>query len=347
MAKPKSQMELIKPDPPPKDFPLVAQLLEHATSLTVVGDYLKKRGLAHSAGSWEEMRENRLTPELRKGTLTITDLIELLAEVEEYGRAHTFLYTIPKNECALLLNEDRVRNTAKKLGVLDRLGPGQVLDQPATPTLTSIRLGSDERGTSLTLKVIEKRDEHELVGEEIQGDLLVVRYRVVPVRAVNVVRLFSFGLLEIRIQSHRSSTRYADDLARIREIVKDFVPVSNPKDFSLGHAKLRLWTQREKFADLVKFSTSRLRNRSGNMISATSGSEEKNLLQDAKVTASVDAFCAGGGAYCESSNLYWLKQDGKLPSRDIHMLLPELRNEFAIPANCSKLDYEYSSPSSD
>jgi hypothetical protein len=54
-------------------------------------------------------------------------------------------------------------------------------------------------------------------------------------------------------------------------------------------------------------------------------------------------------AYCDTSNVWWLKGGGKqaenefdmIPSKDVHVLLRGAINEFAVTAKCSKQDYEY------
>ena len=70
---------------------LVTELLSRATSLGVVSEFLKARGLHHSAGSWDEMRDKRIIPTIGRQKLTIDDLIELLSEVRIWTQPHVFV----------------------------------------------------------------------------------------------------------------------------------------------------------------------------------------------------------------------------------------------------------------
>lgn len=241
-----------------------------------------------------------------------------------------------------LLDDASVTSTAAGLGLSSSIGVGRVLDQPASPTITAIRLENEKRGKTLTIKVIEKRIEHRYVGESIEGDSLRKEWKIEEARAVNVVRLFSVGLLEVRIASHQTSKRYDTDIKRVLKKVEPFIPRDKFTEFSLGKAKIELWNKREVNREKLRFSNSTLRNSTGSTINAACAVEEGDLFKDKAVAASLGEFWKSGDVHCESSNLYWLAGNGgDLPSTEIHMILPELRNEFAIPAHCSKVDYEY------
>jgi hypothetical protein len=49
---------------------LIMKLLPNMTSLSVVSEFLKSKGVAHSAGSWEEMREKRIALHLKSQKIT-------------------------------------------------------------------------------------------------------------------------------------------------------------------------------------------------------------------------------------------------------------------------------------
>jgi hypothetical protein len=65
---------------------LIADLLPKVTSLSVVSEFLKQKKLSHSAGSWEEMYEKRIVPNLRNKKITIEEFANLLSQAEEFGR---------------------------------------------------------------------------------------------------------------------------------------------------------------------------------------------------------------------------------------------------------------------
>jgi hypothetical protein len=67
------------------------------------------------------------------------------------------------------------------------------------------------------------------------------------------------------------------------------------------------------------------------------------LFNDPGASNSLDEFLKHR-AYCDKSNVWWLKggaKQGVIPSRDVHVLLRGTINEFVVPAKCSKQDYEY------
>lgn len=337
------QLPLIPEEPfvPPADFEALMKLLSEVTSIGVVSDFLRSKNLAHSAGSWDELREKRLKRALQAGSVTMDELKHLLAEAEEFGRSHTFLYKCTRAAAAPFLDRGKVASVAAGLGLEASLGVGQVLDQPNEPHIASIRLEEDGRGTSLVLKIVEKRTRHKYVGERIEGKKLLAEWDISEARAVNVVRLFSFGVLEVRIASHQNSTRYDGDVTRVLRLVRPFLQGLHMDEFSLGKTKIKLWENRKDYAEIVRFSQQTLRNAAGSTLSGSARSEEKDIRNDKSLSAGLGAFWKTGETYCESSNIYWIAGKDALPSKEIHLILPELRNEFAVPAACSKQDYEY------
>jgi hypothetical protein len=73
-----------------------------------------------------------------------------------------------------------------------------------------------------------------------------------------------------------------------------------------------------------------------------------SLLNDPGASNGLDQFLKYKG-YCDTSNVWWKRGGGKegssefdmVPSRDVHVLLRGVPNEFVVPAKCSKQDYEY------
>src|SRR5438552_153875 len=113
---------------------LVTELLSRATSLGVVSEFLKARGLHHSAGSWDEMRDKRIIPAIGRQKLTIDDLTKLLSEVEEFGRNHTFLYQGKQGDIKKLFDEDYISRVSRRLGHPQVLNGSALVDLPDDPT---------------------------------------------------------------------------------------------------------------------------------------------------------------------------------------------------------------------
>lgn len=328
--------------PEPKGFRVLFNLLREVGTLSVIEDWLKARGLTYSSGSWDELEVKRLRPYLAAGRLAMDDLMTLLAEIEEYGSAHVFLYHAPKAKAAALLDRERVRGIARELGLEAAWGMGRVLARPETPAISSIRLEDDPRGPVLVIKIVQQRREKRYLGEAFEGNRVHRTWELIPVRAVSVVRLFAFGLLEIRTTSHWYSTKYEDDVDAIRDAVAAWVPRELFSEFSLQAAKTALWDRRHRLKERIRFSAQSIRTDIGGRVDAVGGDEDGDMMDDAGVAAGVDAVMRREGAYCESSNVYWLAQpDGDLPGRDTHVVLSGQRHEFAITAGTSKRDYEW------
>lgn len=320
---------------------LIAKLFGETTSLSVVGALLKTKGLHHSAGSWEQLFEKRIKPALGAGTLAMPELKRWLAQAEEFGRCHSFLYRAKATVARDLLHEDKVHAAATKNGVARLITNPLVLDQPDRPTIADVRYDDDPRGRSLVVKVVEKREERTFVGERVEGDRVIKEWTRKDARAVNVARLYPSGIFEIRVQSHWSSVNYENDVARVWRMVSDFFPPANFSPLSLAPAKKDLWDRKDQLKKAVRFSDSTMRNHNGTTLTAATGEEQSDLLEDTGAKASVDMFLSHG-AYWDGSNVWWLKRDeSEVPSKDIHVLLSGKTNEFAVTANCTKRDFEY------
>jgi hypothetical protein len=318
---------------------LVVDLISKVTSLAVVSEFLKTKGLHHSAGSWDEMRDKRISPAIGRQKLRISDLMALLAEAEEYGRSHTFLYHGRRMDIERLLSNTYLSGVSKRLGHTAVLNEALLVDLPEEPTLTEIREDTSNGRPCWVFKIIETREEREFVQETAVNDRIQREYKINRVRAVNVARLHESGFLEIRIQSHTNSTQYAADLNRIRTLLRDYMPPDIFKPVSLSKAKKALWDSRIAKDRKIRFSDSTMRNDYGTTISASTGTEQADLFKDSGASGSIDHFL-DHGAYCDSENIWWLVRDG-VTEREIHMLLSGENHEFAMTAACTRAEYEY------
>jgi hypothetical protein len=317
----------------------ILKLMEPVTSLPVLSEFLKSKGLHFSAGSWTELLEKRIIPGFRARKITLEELNQLLADVEEFGRSHTFLFSTPKNAAARLMDREHLERTCHRLGNATVLRDVIIEEQPEKPTITQIREESHDGRRSWVFKVVEKREEKTFVGEFIDGDRFRKEWKIGFVRAVNVARLHESGLLEMRIQSHISSSRYDADLKAMWVILGEFLPPTKFSELSLGRAKFRLWQNREATKKKVRFSDSTMRNNIGSKIVASTATENADLFEDSSIGPSLDKFLQHG-AYCDSSNIYFRPHDGVI-NRELHVLLLGRGNEFAITGSCTKNEYDY------
>ena len=317
------------------------EILREVTSIEVVSNHLKDRGLKHSASSWDTLLNKRILPAISAKTLSVDELLELLRDSEECGRQHIFLFQCSKAHAKSLINSDRLENIVNELGLSDLLVSAKLLFKPTEESFTDIRIESKNKDkTFLIIKSVGTHESRKRIGEFVKGNVLTLKYELKKERAVNLVRLSSDGLLEIRIGSHSNSSNYKRDLNSLWKRIEKIIPRSNFNEVYLSPLKDKLWKNRDSYSDIVRFTNSTLRNDHGTVIQASSGSTKSNLSDDEGATSSLDEFI-DHDAYCESSNIWLRKQDNGTPSRDIHILLSGEVNEFAVTRYCNKTDYDY------
>jgi len=323
---------------------LITKLLRQTSSLSIVSEFLKVKGLPHSAPSWDVMENNRLIPAIKSKKITIQDLTVLLRNVEEYGHQHVFLYRYTKPDIDTLIGRERVNSIMSECGLTHLLATPKVLDQPQSPEISDIRWEcvSSEKTQQFIIKIIETRETSELLSEASKGDILTKKWRIKKERAVNLFKLRADGVLELRITSQSNSSQYKTKVNQIWELVADFLPKNNFTEISLSKAKDLLMRDRNLLQDKIRFSDTTLKNDAGNTIKAATGSPASSLNEDDGINSSMEAFISHD-AYCDSHNI-WFKlssnSDQDKP-REIHVLLSGEGNEFAITAHCSSQEYEY------
>jgi hypothetical protein len=116
----------MKPDTGERD--LVFKLLQENSTLGQVVQYLKRKGLRYSAGSWDELFGKRVSKALEEQELTREDLIELIRLSEEYGTQHVFLYVTSPRRAAQLFDKASVESSLEKMGLSSLIGRPRILD---------------------------------------------------------------------------------------------------------------------------------------------------------------------------------------------------------------------------
>lgn len=317
---------------------VILELLQRTATLSSMRDYLRSRSIPSSASSWEWMIANRLKPSIKDGSLTSQELYEFLARTEEHGAQHVFLYKCDNSALAELLNEKRLKQALSKAELTEVFENPRIVTTPVQPVVTEVRRTED--GNGIAIKVVERRIYMEFLGEEAEGKYVNRRYERTIERAVNVANLRSDGLLELRIASHKNSSKYANDVNKFWDIISPVLQRDKFAEISLNQIKGRLWSERAALHHEIRFSTSTLRNDLGTTLRAASGTQEGDLVDDEGASSSLSEFM-NHDAYCDSSNVWFKSNSGTLPSADIHVIFGGEINEFAIPARCNQDDYEH------
>lgn len=321
---------------------LLLKLIERATSIAVVRDFLKNRNLQHSAASWDELRTKRICPALEDGQLTHADLHALLRSTEGFGRQHIFLFKCPTDRAVAMIAEIRVRKLLQEKGVVLVGGDPLVVDLPMEPTFVDVRFARQNESSYMMLKEVDRHTSRRLTSEVTDSDAMTFTkvYQVENKRAINVARLWDSGLLEIRIASRDNSTRYHDDLAAFFGRLKPIFARNEFREISLKPLKKSLWSKRVELQDLVKFSTYTLQDDEGMSLRANAVLSTDDLAGSERVAKSLAEFNAET-VQCSDSNIYFKITHNGDVVKEVHVLLNGEDNEFAVTAAVSEEEYEF------
>jgi len=295
---------------------------------------------APSSGTKEELFE-RGSAALLAGRFSEDDLLALLRDMEEFGHQHVFLYWRAGRASAVptpdVLEEWLVRNAAGTV-----LRRPRLLDLPERPTIVDARYESSDAGNVLVVKVVETRVyEHLVETEEISRDRYKRTYEREAARAVNVIRVRPDGLAEVRLYSHKGgSQRYDDTLDTVWGMLAGLLDRAQFNRAVLSNAKRRLYEERQLLDGVIHFAGDDLGNAGGISCELASG-RHTNLFSDPDTERSIAAFTAGGNAFHQSLNLYWLAQKSGTPAKDTHVLLRGEPNEFSVSQRCGAATYEH------
>lgn len=318
-------------------------LIKNGTTQAVVKEFLKEKGLAHSAANADDLYERRIVPALEAGVVEVRDLRNLLRSVEECGRQHIFLFNCAPDRAALMVGESRVRQIAQENDLAEVLSTPLDLELPDTPTIVDIRFerAVDGSVTALVIKQVETRTVNRLVGTRVDADgtQMAKIYNLERKRAVNIARLTLRGELEIRIASQDNTTRYHDNVTLFFNAISAFLPKSEFRDISITRAKAQILNRREELRTIIRYGNSEAANDFGRRLGVSSSVQEDDIFDDEGLKDGMKAFLDQGGEV-KSTNLYFIVPDSS-PKREVHVLLSGAHNEFAIPVGCTLEDFNY------
>lgn len=318
------------------------KLLRINTSIQVVSRFLKYQELAHSAGSWDALVDNRIKPAIEARKLDRSDIIGLLRSVEEYGRQHVLLFRLPKSASQQLLNEEFVRSALKSYDLLSLFENPKIVDLPNGQILVDVRIGMGTSQRELVIKSVDGRVYRRLLSRKTEGDFETLVYENYRQRAVNVVRVQEDGSVDIRIQSYRKVIDYGAAAENLIDLCLPLIERMKLEIVPVTTAKAHIASKPPDLRGRIRFGNGIFRNRKGGGMSISTGHEQQDLYDDEGAVEGTAAYVKRNDGYCHEANVYWrAKVEGGLPSAEMHSLIGGAINEFAITGQCDRSDYEY------
>lgn len=328
-----------------KNALLIFNLLKTATNQQKFKEFLKSKNVPISASNWDDLYTRRLHPAMVEGKISLNDLRDLLRDAEEYGRQHIFLYKCKNETAKSIINQNRLHVVLKELGIIGLLTTPIDLDMPTAPTIVEIReiaATTDCPHRSLVVKQVETRTTRVYRGEFVNAAEKTVSkvYDFEEKRAINIVRLYENGLLELRINSRDNSTNYTQNIKSLFGSVSKIIPPAGFNEISLDVAKNKLIEQRDELADEVRFVKSTAKNDFGVIMDLSCATQDDSICEDNGSTGALEKFLEND-AQISGTNIYLKIIDGTETPNELHVLISGAKNEFAIPVPCSSEDYEY------
>lgn len=322
-----------------ENIDLLIKLLEETTTIPIISSFLKEKNLHHSASGWDELIDSRVLPAYNDNKILYVELISLLRDVEEHGKQHIFLFKCSVEKAEHYLSEEYMAEISAKNNFAELMAVPAILDQPEIPTIVDVRIETTNTDKYLIIKVVERRAFMKALSEETQGNIVTKKFERVLERAVNVIRLSKDGFLEMRLKSHTNSSEYQLDIARFWNLISSIIDKTDFEDVSLQKAKDRLWADSEVLSEFIRYSKFVVKNLEGISFDISCGPEDQNLTDSEGAVGSINNFLEHDGHF-DKSNIWFLSKNG-FPSKDLHVIIPKQRNEFAITASCTKDEYRY------
>lgn len=195
-------------------------------------------GKVRVSGSSEELISN-LRAAHESGLISENELIRLLAEGEENGRQHIFLYkTTPQAHSRYGDGPTLKKKLIEANGAAAKHLPRFVLE-PTDRTLSDIRLEAEtESAVNVLVKWYASRKKETLMDErsvERHGDKFIIReVKIEQVRLVSLARFHPRGLLELRVPTGERESRRTCE-TELAQMWDEIAPVFDRSHFAPLH----------------------------------------------------------------------------------------------------------------
>lgn len=314
------------------------EVLKGQTTLDSVRTLLKGKRLPYSAQSWETMIGKRLTPYLNDGRLLTSEVMELIRESEEHGNKHVFLYHFDKSKTAelqALLSEEPVAQWLAE-NSYPALGSYVLLSYPGVPTVSEVRI--DAASGTFVFKLVRT------LKRKLSPEIRVIDGEEVAVskfenfRAVDVLKVHTNGLIEVRVHPRRGAISYSGAAAAMIGLVESLLGAGMISDFSLAPVKGYFTdvSKKGEMAGTFEVYDADFKTAKGERISSSALADEGGI-QNADFFEELipQVFSHGDDPYCESVRVGY--QFGNL--KKINIVFTDEPNEMFFTQNISSDQY--------
>ncbi|MEM8971063.1 MAG: hypothetical protein AAGD43_03255 [Pseudomonadota bacterium] len=296
------------------------------------------------------MLSDRLPELLNSGELTAEDLYSLLHECEENSNKRVRLLRAKRahRKHPIFEATDPIA-FYKKSGSWPAFGVRSVGATPSEPKVTEVRI-EEARGQRALVVKVGMVDERRVLIDESQdangNDVLVFGKRSVP--AINVVRLFEDGLMEMRMHRDKDIEDYSGTASLITKLVSPLISIDHFVQHPVHDILDKLWDPktREQLAEHMAIIRSKHKNGRQTKIEVTTGALVGGLITDPDTLDTMDRFHNSEGgptvAACESVLLqtYITEKETLAGVRPVVVHIHGQKHEFSVPAKCRKADYD-------
>jgi hypothetical protein len=288
-----------------------------------IQQFLKAKELS-AKGTKEELRD-LVESYLDDESLSATDLVDLLDEIEGWGNQHVFLFKASDALIATLSDDKQVKDNLKKLRLARLFNRRIPLVLPSEPTVSSIEWTAQRiRFIWIERRVYRERREDESYTE---GSLEFDAFEVVQSRGI-----VSFscdlvsGLAEMLIQRLPTGNDYLAEKNKYQEQLVKFFDVDQ-----LSPQKISGAIKKVDQAAGIRKRSSQLATALGYQVTYTSRSRKDDVYNDPTVRKARKAL--GPTVAGRLGNFYW-----PIQGRDIHIKLYAKDQHIGIFGECTEAE---------
>jgi len=327
----------------PTHLPDLLELLEHATTKEHAQDLLRVNDCAHS-GTWDDLKGKRFPPALKSGSITESDLIDLINSAEEHNAQHVFLYSCSKPLANKIIDDPALKKIAQKTTGSEARKIKSTLTKPTQIlSLTAVRHEEINGEKTVILKFLEKRIKKGEVEISIvsgpAGKFEVRKYPLREHRTVSTVRIRETGIMEVRIGSAgKTGAAYITELKRTLDEASKHVNLERFNLMSLTKFKTEIAANLAEYNNEITLKLVSARNSKDQVLTARSGLDDSGI--DGEILTALALFNDSDGQYDHSSVIFKIETDEGEPSKTPANFRGE-PHEYSLTGQVTQSQYEH------